>query len=142
MEEFNDSSVALHLVKMRPPCEIVVLYFLPTFRSLVARELIEKHGFSQVEVAAKLGTTQAAISQYLRSKRGEKKLRSLRATPAVQFGAKDIAKHIAKGKLSPFEAIVRLCNLCSALRDGSAICRLHKDSADLPRSCNFCLSLT
>ena len=27
---------------MRPPCEIVVKYVLPAFRSLVARELIEK----------------------------------------------------------------------------------------------------
>jgi len=127
---------------MRPPCEIVVQYLLPTFRSLVARELIEKHGFSQVEAAARLGTTQAAISQYLYSKRGEKKLRSLHAIPAVQSAARDIAKNIAKKKLSSFEAMVRLCKLCVALRDRSAICKLHKDSVDLPRSCSFCPSLT
>ncbi len=37
---------------MRPPCEIVVRYVLPTFRSLVAKELIEKYSMSQ-QAAAK-----------------------------------------------------------------------------------------
>ncbi|MBS7621148.1 hypothetical protein KEJ32_03415 [Candidatus Bathyarchaeota archaeon] len=35
---------------MRLPCEIFAQYFLPSLRALLAKELIEKHGFSQVEV--------------------------------------------------------------------------------------------
>lgn len=52
------------------PCESFGRYALPKFRLLVAKELIEKYGFTQTEAARKLGITQAAISQYLHSKRG------------------------------------------------------------------------
>ena len=55
-------------------CEVVARYILPIFRSLIAKDLIEKYNFTQVEAAEKLGTTQAAISQYLHSKRGYKGL--------------------------------------------------------------------
>lgn len=63
---------------MRPPCEIVVKQVLPAFRALVAKDLIGKYRFSQVAAAKELGTTQAAISQYLCSKRGEKKVERVR----------------------------------------------------------------
>jgi predicted transcriptional regulator len=50
-------------------CETIGKYVLPVFRAFVAKELVNNHKFTQVEAAQKLGTTQAAISQYLNSKR-------------------------------------------------------------------------
>ena len=57
---------------MKIPCELVVWYVLPTIRREVARELVNSHGMSQAEVARKFGVTDAAISQYLKKKRGER----------------------------------------------------------------------
>ena len=57
---------------MDPQCEMVGKYILPIYRSLLARELVEKYDFSQTQAAKRLGTTQAAISQYLSSKRAFK----------------------------------------------------------------------
>ncbi|MBR5999165.1 MAG: transcriptional regulator, partial [Candidatus Methanomethylophilaceae archaeon] len=56
---------------MKIPCEIVVWYLLPTIRKGMARELVANHGYTQSKVARTFGVTDAAVSQYLRNKRGE-----------------------------------------------------------------------
>ncbi len=109
---------------MRPPCEEIVQQFLPAFRSLVAKELIERHNFSQVEVAKRLGTTQAAISQYLGSKRGFKDTTKLRSTSKVRMAASQVAKDLAENKLTDFDVIMTFCKLCIALRDNQDLCRI------------------
>ena len=45
--------------------------------------------------AKKLGTTQASISHYLSSKRGEKMVKQLEASPSVQAIVDEIAEGIA-----------------------------------------------
>jgi len=123
---------------MRPPCELVVRSVLPAFRSLVAKSLIEKYHFSQVAAAEKLGTTQASISHYLYSKRGDKRLKQLEASPSVRSIADEIAEGIAAEKLSPFDAMLEFCKLCRALRTGDLICDWHKDFLAVPEACDVC----
>ncbi len=94
----------------------MVRYVLPALRSLVARELIEKHGFSQVATAEKLGTTQATVSHYLHHKRGEKRIIELESMPIVQSTASELAQDIATEKSSFTNIVMRLCGLCNALR--------------------------
>ena len=101
---------------MRPPCEHVVRYVLPAVRSLVARELIEKHGFSQVATVRKLGTTQATVSHYLHHKRGEKRIIELESIPIVQSTASKLAHDIATEKTSGSDITLRFCSLCDTLR--------------------------
>jgi len=103
-------------VKPRPPCELVVRYILPTLRSLIAKELIEKYGFSQVEAAKKLGTTQAAISQYLCSKRGERCLKQMESMRDVKTAVAQMAEGIALGKMSTTDAMLLFCDTCKKLR--------------------------
>ena len=55
---------------MKIPCEIVVWYVLPMIRREVSKELVHTHGMTQAEVARRFGVTDAAISQYLKKKRG------------------------------------------------------------------------
>ena len=55
---------------MKMPCELVVWYTLPFIRRELAKELIEAHGFTQAKVARLFGVTDAAISQYMKEKRG------------------------------------------------------------------------
>ena len=97
---------------MRPPCEAVVKKSLPVLRSLVAKELIGKYGFSQVEVANKLGMTKAAISQYKSKKRGDKKIVTTKITSRVSAVGHQIAKEIVERKLSNVDVAPYLCKLC------------------------------
>jgi predicted transcriptional regulator len=100
------------------PCEAVARYVLPVFRSLVARELVEKYNFTQMEAAENLGTTQAAISQYIHSKRGHKGIEQFEATvPMIQSAANETAKRLATEKMDADEVMVDFCKLCVALRE-------------------------
>ena len=89
---------------------------MPTFRSLIAKELIEKYNFSQVEVAERLGTTQAAVSQYLSSKRGQKNSSKVKSMARVKTVANEVAKDMAENKLEKFDVTSSFCKLCLELR--------------------------
>lgn len=128
---------------MRPPCELVVRYVLPAFRSLVAKELVAKYSFTQTVAAEKLGTTQATISYYLDSKRGDKRMRQLESIPSIQSIASDIAQGIATKKLSQLDSMMTFCKLCTILRNRNVVCDLHRiDVTLLPKDCDICERLT
>lgn len=100
------------------PCETFARYVLPMFRLLVAKELIEKYNFTQVEAAKKLGTTQAAISQYIHLKRGRKATTQFEEIlPIIQVAASEAAKNIATGKANADEVMLNFCKLCTSLRE-------------------------
>lgn len=126
---------------MRPPCEIVVRYMLPALRSLIAKELIQKHGFSQVNAAKKLGITQAAISYYLYSKRGKKYLKSIESVDKMKATIEKFADDIAGEGLSNVEIISRFCEICSQLRTRHLVCKMHRDMVELPEACDLCLEI-
>jgi len=104
----------------------------------VAKSLIEKYHFSQVAAAKKLGTTQASISHYLYSKRGDKRMKQLEASPSVRAIVDEIAEGIATEKLSPFGAMLQFCKLCKVLRTGNLVCYWHKEFLAVPEACDAC----
>jgi len=105
-----------------PACEVVARYVLPVFRSTVAKELIEKYAFTQVQAAEKLGTTQAAISQYIHSKRGYKRIEQFEdILPQIQSAASETAKRITTGKMGTEEVMSDFCKLCLSLREKGKI---------------------
>lgn len=55
---------------MKTPCEIVVWYVLPTIRREMAKEMVDTYHMKQADVGRIFGVTDAAISQYLKKKRG------------------------------------------------------------------------
>ncbi len=98
---------------MSARCETVGKYVLPIFRALVAKELVGVHHLTQVEVAQKLGTTQAAISQYVNSKRAFKGVEQVGdALPKIETQAKKTAKRLAKGEISWADVTVDFCRIC------------------------------
>lgn len=109
---------------MRPPCETVVKDILPAFRALVARNLIENYSFTQMEVAKKLGTTQPAISYYLSSKRGRRKLADLEANPFIKDAVNKIAQDIVENKVDLINLTNVICYICKAIKDKSEFNRL------------------
>jgi predicted transcriptional regulator len=94
-----------------------------------------------VAAAKRLGTTQASISHYLYSKRGEKMVKQLEASPYAMAMVNQIAEGIAADKISPFDAMMHFCKLCKVLRSGDLICIWHKGSLPVPDSCDVCLPI-
>jgi predicted transcriptional regulator len=98
------------------PCEAIARYILPIYRSVIAKDLIEKYKLTQVEAAKKIGTTQAAISQYIHSKRGYGGPSQFEnAMPKIRKHAHKIAKRIAKENISSNEVMKVFCELCRDL---------------------------
>src|SRR4030067_3334806 len=99
-------------------CETVGKYVLPVFRSLVAKELIKNYDLTQVETAKKLGTTQAAISQYVNSKRAFKDMAQIdKLLPRIQAVAQETAKYLANNELNSDEVAAYVCRLCSSFSE-------------------------
>ena len=101
---------------MDPQCEIVGKYVLPIYRAMLAKELVQKYGLSQTATAKKLGTTQAAISQYLSSKRAYKGIEHIEEyLPKIQAMADETAGKLARKEIETDEATIVFCELCSSL---------------------------
>ena len=98
-------------------CESVARHVLPLYRAFVAKELIEKYDYTQVKAAKKLGTTQAAISQYINSKRGRKGIPNYdEVAPKIKKIAVKVAKRMATTEMSREEFSESFCELCKVLQ--------------------------
>lgn len=119
---------------MKPPCEIVVWYVIPSIRSKLAKELL-KLGMKQKEISQMLDITQPAVSQYISDKRGHE----LQFNPIVNQYIKDMAKDMNEGKLEPVDLIPRFCHICKTIKTQEVLCQLHKEKVNLPEYCNVCM---
>ena len=98
---------------MSARCETIGKFVLPVFRSLVAKELTCTFHLTQVETAKKLKTTQAAVSQYINSKRAIKGTEQfIDILPRIQAEAKETAKRLAKSETTWDEVTLDFCKLC------------------------------
>ena len=76
-----------------------------------------KHNLTQIEAAKKLRTTQAAVSQYVNSKRGVKGVPNYaEIEPLVKEAAAKIADQMVKTDTTLDEFTNSFCDLCLALR--------------------------
>ena len=102
--------------KMAARCETIGKFVLPVFRSLVAKELVNNHHLTQVDTAKKVGTTQAAISQYVTAKRAIKSSKQFSLMlPKIQVMASETARRLARKEVSWDEVTIDFCEFCSAL---------------------------
>jgi predicted transcriptional regulator len=101
-------------------CSEIVNKVLPTFRSLLAKTLINKHGYTQIQAASKIGVTQAAISNYLNSKRAKKRHNTLGINYAlVESIANETAEKIVTNEIKPDEITIYFCKFCNSFKDNS-----------------------
>jgi predicted transcriptional regulator len=97
-------------------CETIGKYVLPVFRALVAKELVNTHHLTQSDAAKKIGTTQAAISLYVTSKRAIKGSEQFTPIlPKIQAMASDTANRLIKNQVSWGEVTLSFCTVCSSL---------------------------
>jgi len=120
--------------KMRPPCEIVVWYVIPSIRSELAKELL-KLGMKQKAISELLDITQPAVSQYISDKRGH----GIKFDERTQNMIRMFAKDLMEQKLGPDRIIQRICEICKNVKAEEIICQLHKEKDKIPVNCNACM---
>jgi predicted transcriptional regulator len=118
---------------MKAPCELVVWYVLPTIRAELAKELKEL-GLTQKEISERLGVTQAAISQYMKEKRGQ----GIPANKDVRKAIKKFAKNIKNDK-DKKDIIPDICLICAIVKSSGSLCDLHRKEESGLGDCNVCL---
>lgn len=114
------------------PQEIEVWYLIPALRRELARIFVNEYNMKQKKVAGILGITEAAISQYLKSKRGKE----------VKFSKKEILeikKSADRIKENPNDFMKELYELCKKFRNSRVICKLHmKKDKSIHKNCKAC----
>ncbi|MFQ5908462.1 MAG: transcriptional regulator [Thermoplasmata archaeon] len=120
---------------MLQPYELVVHKVLPTIRARLARILLEEYRMKQVEVADRLGVTQATVSHYNTYARGyDDGVLSL--FPEIEGFVIELARDIAEG-LSRRAHISRMNAICWQIMYTDRFCNYHRKVADLD-NCNVC----
>ena len=122
----------------KPYCELVVKEILPCVRALLAAELT-KGGLTQTKVAAKLGVSQGAISQYKRALRGWK-AQKIEKDPAIIAEIKKFAKKLVENETDTITVHTILCDVCRLSRARGLLCENHKQSLAGLDNCKLCMS--
>lgn len=101
---------------MEHKCETIGKYLSPLFRALVARELVLTHQLTQTQASEILGMTQAAVSQYIHSKRAIKRTEKFAdLLPKIQEMARQTAQRLVNKQTTWREVTLNFCNLCSIM---------------------------
>lgn len=127
---------------MKIPCEIIVWYVLPIVRREVANELVSVHHLSQAQVARKFGVTDAAISQYLKKKRGDCLIiENSPKYPEFISRIRESASAIADGSAT-FED--EMCRICQIVKEMGLLEDIYREQfGTTPVSCcNMCNKVT
>lgn len=117
---------------MKPFCEAVVVQLLPTVRALLARKLTDR-GLKNKEVAALMGLTPPAVTQYLKKSRGDK-TRVLARNKAINSMVDAVAERMVAG-MSPAEEMGAFCGICREVRRQRILCKIHNG----PSGCTSCM---
>jgi predicted transcriptional regulator len=108
---------------MKIPCELIVWYVLPSLRRELARELVDKHKLTQAEVARRFGVTDAAISQYLKSKRGtNKELESSGKYEEFKAEVEKAAQRIMDGS----DIVTETCRICEMVKKSGMLVKVYE----------------
>lgn len=116
---------------MIQPQELEVWYILPAIRRDLA-VCLKQEGLLQRQVAKLLGVTEAAISQYLKSKRAKK----------IQFDGnikKEIKKSVKKIKNNKACATAEIQRICNLIKKKGILCAIHKKYENVCKMCKICL---
>lgn len=124
---------------MKPPCTIVVLYLLPAMRTLIVRDLVERHGMRRIEASEKMELTPAAITQYLKGKRGMALLEEISRSRRAMELISEIAEALAREEINSENLIEKMCEACNEIRSQGILCKTHIKDYKKINECKICL---
>lgn len=111
------------MVSRKMPCELVVFELLPTARGAIAKDMVERHGYTQSAVAKIFGITSVAVSQYVKGLRGGNPYidnNGHREEFYTRIGM--ISDNLANGS----DLTKELCGLCAFFKDSGMIDEIYK----------------
>lgn len=123
------------LLKMQNqmPQEIEVWFIIPAIRRELAKSMVEDHKFTQKLVSEHMGITEAAVSQYLNSKRANEVI----FTNGILDEIKKSVKVIIENRELLIPEMMRLSKLTAVKH---IMCDIHKkQDVILPEDCNVCI---
>ncbi|MDH7564105.1 MAG: hypothetical protein QHH24_04390 [Candidatus Bathyarchaeota archaeon] len=123
------------------PCEVAVKSVIPAVKALIARELIEEHGFKQDHVAELLGVSQSAVSKYTRKVRGYAV--KIDKIEEIQPQIDKMIMMLMKRPTERKEFLKLFCQTCLTVRKKGLMCQFCQKSEPTIKieNCAFCLSL-
>lgn len=112
------------------PQEIATWYIIPAIRREFVKELIVQ-GLSQRQAAAKLGLTEAAVSNYMKDKR------------ASEVKLNEHIKELIRGSVvnilsKQSDVFTELYNIVKECEKDLTICQIHAAYDDVPKECRVC----
>ena len=108
---------------MLMPCETIMKEFLPAVRAGVAKDLSSNHGFTQINIASKLGITQASVSKYLTGDYTDK-IKSLEDNSEIKKIVSNISSSIVSNQMGKKQMVETVCMLCEQFFDEEWNCKI------------------
>jgi len=125
---------------LKPPCLVVVSQILPAMRAIISREMIKRYRLGPGEVAAKMGVTPAAVTQYLKGVRGSDSVNMVSKSRRARKILLELTYELAKEEIDMVIVLRKLCDACNCVRSERLICGMCQNS--LPgldsRRCDIC----
>lgn len=122
------------------PCEIAAKSIIPAVKAMLAKELIEKRGLKQNEIAELLGVSQSAVSKYAANIRGY--TARLDDFEELRAPLNKMMQLLSSGTDYERKDLRRLlCEACSTIRRKGLMCEYCKRSDPTIEitECNICL---
>ena len=115
------------------PQELEVWYLIPAIRRELAKILTKEYDMSQKKVAGLFGITESAVSQYIKSKRGNELKFSKVERDKIRKTAEKIIKDNENTRKLMFDLSVEL-------RGTQSLCELHKkQDPSIKGDCKICM---
>ncbi len=112
-------------------------FVLPAIRKELCVYLVKEKGFSRAKTAEALGLTQAAVCQYLKSRRGNSFKFNKEEKKSIHKLGSRLAGEDAKGQKQ--ELLHGSCELCKKVRNELRLCSMHSSEQSKPfAGCTVC----
>lgn len=108
---------------MKTPSEVIVWYILPIIRRDLAKELATSYRIKQADVGRLFGVTDAAISQYIKNKRGACTL--VENSPNYPALCDEIRKSAAMIYAGEKDVVTELCRLCECSKTSGLLTEIY-----------------
>jgi predicted transcriptional regulator len=119
---------------MKVESEITQWYLLPAISAELVKEL-KRLGVKQAEIARMMGVTPAAVSQYVKGKRG----RAIQFDAGIKKMITASAKRIASTGITDEDLSREICELCIHARRSKTVCDFHKNLGGASENCKLCI---
>ncbi len=111
---------------------------LPAVKAVMARQIVEKHGFNEQETARLLGLSQSAVSRYISKERGN--LLAIEGSTEILALIDQMVLFLVKEPANKSGILALFCQICQAIREKGLMCPLCQKemSQEWAEKCLFC----